>query len=65
MIEYVSHLHEHFEDPVNVKSGVYHLPQVSKCIIYSVFSKKQWDTLRYDVLQCLYDLVCNVTGIRK
>jgi len=27
MIEYVSHLHEHFEDPVNVKSGVYRLPQ--------------------------------------
>ena len=28
MIEYVSHLHEHFEDPVNVKNGAYHLPKV-------------------------------------
>eukprot|EP00794_Sanderia_malayensis_P004719 gene4719-5342_t len=26
MIEYVSHLHEHFEDPVNVQKGVYYLP---------------------------------------
>eukprot|EP00112_Aurelia_sp_Birch-Aquarium-sp1_P013780 Seg2941.2 transcript_id=Seg2941.2/GoldUCD/mRNA.D3Y31 product="Mitochondrial enolase superfamily member 1" protein_id=Seg2941.2/GoldUCD/D3Y31 len=28
MIEYVSHLHEHFEDPVIVKNGAYHLPQM-------------------------------------
>ncbi|XP_065062385.1 mitochondrial enolase superfamily member 1-like isoform X2 [Rhopilema esculentum] len=28
MIEYVSHLHEHFEDPVNVKNGTYHIPKL-------------------------------------